>query len=56
MTPDPQDEAEDREEPDGAPLDDGDAARHLEHLGMSADAARTFASFHSGRYAAFRRP
>jgi len=53
MTPEPQDE-DDRTEPAGAPLEDGDAARHLEHLGMSAEAARAFAGYHSGRYSAFR--
>jgi hypothetical protein len=55
MTPQPQDEAQDRQEPAGEPLEDGDAARHLEHLGMSPDSARTFAAWHSGRYSAFRR-
>jgi hypothetical protein len=36
------------------PLGDrsGDAARHLAYLtGMSADAAATYAAFHSGRWA-----
>ena len=56
MTPDPQDEAEVRSEPEGTPLDSSEAARHLEHLlGMTPDAAATYAAFHSGRYAAFRR-
>ncbi len=44
----------------GSSLDGGDAARQVEHLtGMTADSARTFAAFHSGRYApssAFRFP
>jgi hypothetical protein len=60
MTPHPQDEAQDRTDPVGKPLESGDAARHLEHLtGMTADSARTFAAFVSGRYApssAFRLP
>ena len=53
MTPAPQDEAKDRTVPEGTPLDSPDAARHLEHLGMSADAAKTYASYVSGRYANF---
>jgi hypothetical protein len=55
MTPDPRDEVEVRSEPDGAPLDSSETARHLEHLGMSPEAAATYAAFVSGRYAAFRR-
>jgi hypothetical protein len=32
-----------------APLADGDAARHVSHVtGMSADAAKAYAAFHSG--------
>ena len=57
MTPSPHDEAKDGPVPGEAPLEDGDAARHLVHLtGMSPEAAKTFASFHSGRYAPFHRP
>jgi hypothetical protein len=60
MTPHPQDEAQDRKDPVGELLDDGDAARQVAHLtGMTADSARTFAAFVSGRYApssAFRLP
>jgi hypothetical protein len=57
MTPEPRDEAEVRSELEGAPLDSSEAARHLEHLlGMTPEAAATYASFFSGRYAAFRRP
>ncbi len=48
-------EDQDRIQPVADPLDDGDAARQVAHLtGMSADAAKTFAAFHSGRIA--RRP
>jgi hypothetical protein len=49
MTPPP-------EEPKakGAPLDDREAARHLVHLGMTPDAAKTFAAYVSGAYASFR--
>jgi hypothetical protein len=47
--PPPQDKA-----PTAAPLEDAGAARHLVHLGMTPDAARTFAAFHSGAYANFR--
>jgi hypothetical protein len=47
-----QDEDEDRTEPVVSPLDDGDAGRQVAHVtGMSADAAATFAAFHSGRFA-----
>ena len=56
MTPTPQDEAKDGTVPEGPPLENGDAARHLEHLGMSRDGALAFASYHSGRYASFHRP
>lgn len=39
---------EDRAEP----LEDGQAAQHLAHLtGMSLEAARAFAAYHSGRFA-----
>jgi hypothetical protein len=55
MTPAPHDEAKDRTVPEGTPLDDGDAARHLTHLGMTPDAARTYAAFVHGRYASFHR-
>ncbi len=55
MTPTPQDEAKDRTVAEGAPLDDPDAARHLTHLGMSPDAAKAYAAYHSGRYADFHR-
>jgi hypothetical protein len=44
------DAEDDRTEPETAPLGEDDAARRLEHLGMSPDAARTFAAFHSGLY------
>ena len=47
-----QDEDQDRTEPVADPLDNGDAGRQVAHVtGMSADAAATFASFHSGRFA-----
>jgi hypothetical protein len=39
--------------PKAAPLQDADAARRLVHLGLSPDAARTFAAYHSGAYANF---
>lgn len=43
-----QDDDQDRTEP----LDNGDAARHLANLtGMSPEAARAFAAYHSGRFA-----
>jgi len=54
MTPEPQDEATDRTVPEGTPLDSG-AARFLEHLGMTPDAAKTYAAYMSGRYASFHR-
>ena len=52
MTINAQDEDhQDRTEP-VAPLEDTDAARQVAYLtGMTEDSARTFASFHSGRYA-----
>ena len=56
MTPAPQEEAKDRTVPEGTPLDDGDAARYLSHLGMAPDSAKTYASYVSGRYASFHRP
>ena len=40
--------------PKAAPLEDADAARHLVHLGMTPDSARTFANYVSGAYASFR--
>jgi hypothetical protein len=48
-----QDETEARKDPDVTPLDDdGDAGRQVAFItGMSADAAATFAAFHSGRFA-----
>ena len=48
-----QDETEDRAETDVTDLDDhGDAGRQVAHItGMSAEAAATFAAFHSGRFA-----
>ena len=43
------DEDQDRTEPVADPLDNRDAGRHVAQLtGMSADAAKTFAAFHSG--------
>jgi hypothetical protein len=52
MTPNPQDEAEDRTEPGGPPLENGDAGRQVAYVtGMTPEAAATFASFHSGRFA-----
>jgi hypothetical protein len=54
MTQDEDDE--NRTEPVGQPLESGDAARQVAHVtGMTEDSARTFASFHSGRYATFWR-
>lgn len=47
-------EPQQENEPKGTPLDDRGAARHLVHLGMTPDAAKTFAAFHSGAYASFR--
>jgi len=48
----PQDETEPRKEPDLTEFDDGDAGRQVAFItGMSADAAATFAAFHSGRFA-----
>jgi hypothetical protein len=47
-----QDENQDRTESVAEPLDNGDAGRQVAHLtGMTADAAQTFANFHSGRFA-----
>ena len=48
-----QDETEARKETDVTGLDDdGDAGRQVAHItGMSAEAAATFAAFHSGRFA-----
>jgi hypothetical protein len=47
-----QDEDQDRTESAAESLDNGDAARQVAHLtGMSADAAQTYSSFHSGRFA-----
>jgi hypothetical protein len=54
MTPAPQDEAKDGTVPQ-APLEDSGTAQQLEHLGMTPEAAKTFAAFHSGRYANFHR-
>lgn len=47
-------EPQEDKEPKGAPLDDRGAAQHLVHLGMTPDAAKTFAAYHSGAYASFR--
>ena len=56
MTPTPKDEAEDREDPVGAPLENEDAGRQVAHLtGFSAEAAARFAGYHSGRFAPFHR-
>lgn len=58
MTADPQDGDENENQTDlnRPPLEDGDAGRQVAHLtGMTPDAAATFASFYSGRYAPFRR-
>jgi hypothetical protein len=52
MTPTPQDEAKDRTVPEGTPMDSG-AATHLTHLGMTPDAAKTYAAYVSGLYANF---
>ena len=51
-----QDESEVRKDPDVTGLDDdGDAGRQVAFItGMSADAAATFAAFHSGRRFTFR--
>lgn len=47
-----QDDDQDRTESVADGLDNGDAGRQVAHLtGMSADAAQTFAAFHSGRFA-----
>jgi hypothetical protein len=43
-----QEDDQDRPEP----LEDGEAARHIANLtGMSPEAARAFAGYHSGRFA-----
>jgi hypothetical protein len=55
MTPSPHDEAKDGTVAEGTPLDSGEAARHLEHLGMTPEAAYTYAAFFSGRYVNFHR-
>jgi hypothetical protein len=57
MTPRDDDaEEDDRTDPAGPPLENGDAGRQVAHVtGMTPESAATFASFHSGRYAAFRR-
>lgn len=47
-------EPQEDKEPKGAPLEDRGAARHLVHLGMSPDAAKTFAAYHSGAFALFK--
>ncbi len=46
---------QDEDDPKGSPLEAVDAARHLVHLGMDPNAARAFAAYHSGAYAAFTR-
>jgi hypothetical protein len=47
-----QDEEQDRTEPVGEPLDNGDAGRQVAAVtGMSPDAAQTYSAFHSGRFA-----
>ena len=47
-----QDEDQDRTDSVAPELDNGDAGRQVAHVtGMSADAAATFAAFHSGRFA-----
>ena len=47
-----QDEDQDRTDPVEVHFDNGDAGRQVAHVtGMSADAAATFANFHSGRFA-----
>jgi hypothetical protein len=55
MTPTPQDEAKTGTVPEGTPLDGGGTALHLEHLGMTPEAAKAYAAFHSGAYAKFHR-
>ena len=46
------DDDQDRTVPVGPSLDNGDAARQVAHVtGMSAEAATTFAAYHSGRFA-----
>ena len=56
MTPTPHDEDEDRTDPVASPLENGDAGRQVAHLtGMTPESAATFASYHSGRFAAFHR-
>jgi hypothetical protein len=55
MTPTPQDEARDGTVAEGTPLDGGDVARHLVHLGMTPDAAKVYAAYLSGRYSNFHR-
>ena len=55
MTSNPQDEAEDRNEPE-SPLEGGDAGRQVAHVtGMTPESAETFAKFHSGRHTPFHR-
>ena len=47
-----QDETEERAETDVTSSANGDAGRQIAYItGMSADAAATFAAFHSGRFA-----
>jgi hypothetical protein len=47
-----QDQPEDRAPSGETRLDDDDAGRQVAYItGMSAEAAATFAAFHSGRYA-----
>lgn len=49
---DEQDHEEWREDPPADPLGSPDAARFLTRLtGMTLDSARTYAGFHSGRWA-----
>jgi hypothetical protein len=56
MTENPQDDTDDVQGPGQSPLDAGDAARQVAHLtGMTPESAETFAAFHSGRFAPFRR-
>jgi hypothetical protein len=56
MTSNPQDEAEDQTDASESPLDSGDAGRQVAHVtGMTPESAETFAAFHSGRFAPFRR-
>ena len=46
------DDDQDRTEPAGPSLDNGDAARQVANVtGMSVEAATTFAAYHSGRFA-----